>query len=70
MWIVNICVCGSTVVGEIFVGPRLSVNTSRGFVCGCMCVVGVGVGCVCVYWCVGMGVCEFAPETLWAYYHE
>ena len=40
VWMVNICVCGSTVVGEIFVGQRLSVNTSR-----CVCVCG-GV-CVC-----------------------
>ena len=30
VWIVNIYVCGSMVIGEIFLGPRLSVNTSRG----------------------------------------
>ena len=34
---VNICVCGSMVVSEIFVGPRLSVNTSRVCVCVCVC---------------------------------
>ena len=27
VWIVNICVSWSTVVSEIFLGPRLSVNT-------------------------------------------
>ena len=37
VWIVNICVCGSMVVGEIFVGPRLSVNTSRACVWVCVC---------------------------------
>ena len=36
IWIVNICVRGSTVIGEIFLGPRLSANTSRG-----VCVGGV-----------------------------
>ena len=43
---VNICVCGSTVVGDIFVGPRLSVKMSRGV---CVCErEGRGVGmCVC-----------------------
>ena len=32
---VNICVCGFTVVSETLLGPRLSMNTSRG---GCVCV--------------------------------
>ena len=33
-----LCVCGSTVVGVIFVGPQLSVNTCIGV---CVCVWGV-----------------------------
>ena len=36
IWMVNIFVCGSTVVGEIFVGSQLLVNTSRG-VCMSVC---------------------------------
>ena len=44
--IVNICVCGSTVVGEILSGPRLSVKSSRG-VLGC---VGVCVYITSIYY--------------------